>query len=72
MITIRFACGHRAEFDAALAQKPRCPECGETQIRRLKAPAPRFTGMVSGPCATYTTSAPIAVSVTSQPLTLKE
>jgi hypothetical protein len=72
VITIRFQCGHKGEFDSALSCAPRCGQCGETTIRRVNAPAPRFTGMVAGPCATYTTSAPIAVSLASQPLTLKE
>lgn len=50
MIAVTFACGHRGTAGEAA---PRCTECGETRVSHVKAPAPRFRGVVLGPCATY-------------------
>jgi hypothetical protein len=48
---VRFVCGHVIEIvddDTA----PECPQCHETRVERVQAPAPRFRGAVSGPSAT--------------------
>ena len=50
MITVTMACGHRM---AVGESAPRCATCGETRVSHVKAPAPRFRGVVLGPCATY-------------------
>lgn len=51
MIRVSMACGHRLQADSETA--PRCAECGETRVAHVSAPAPRFRGVVLGPCATY-------------------
>jgi len=50
-IAIRFACGHRFSLDASVNAHPVCPACGNTQISRTSAPAPRFSGFCQGPSA---------------------
>jgi len=60
-IRVTFKCGHGqawAEGDAT----PVCATCGERQIGRVKAPAPRFSGACVGPTATTTALGPVAVS----------
>lgn len=47
MITVTFACGHR--FDVSGMDAPICPTCQERRVQRVKAPAPRFTGVCAGP-----------------------
>ena len=50
MISVTFACAHR--FDLELSDMaPECPTCGERRVSRVTAPAPRFTGWVTGPSA---------------------
>jgi len=50
MITVSFACGHRIAYDDKVESSPIC-QCGETRVRRVDAPAPRFAGFCSGPHA---------------------
>lgn len=52
MIAIRFACGHALTGPDDLATAE-CPVCGERRVSRVTAPAPRFVGMVTGPCARF-------------------
>ena len=59
MMTIFFVCGHRLQ--GSFNDPPKCAECGETRIRSVQAPAPRFTGAALGPCATYRPLSAIAV-----------
>jgi hypothetical protein len=49
-VSVTFACGHSATVltDGAA---PQCL-CGETRVSRVKAPAPRFRGVATGPHAT--------------------
>lgn len=49
-ITVRFACGHEATVGVNVDTAPICP-CGERQIVRTKARAPRFVGTCKGPFA---------------------
>lgn len=51
-ILATMACGHRVLIDAGVTV-PRCPACDETRVAHIKAPPPRFRGVVLGPCATY-------------------
>lgn len=50
-ITIRFACGHGFSLEPTSDVAPVCPTCGERRVSRVDAPAPRFTGWVTGPSA---------------------
>ena len=50
MIEVTMACGHKL---AAGEGSPICAQCQETRVSHVKAPAPRFRGVVLGPCATY-------------------
>lgn len=50
-MTATLACGHVVPLDSESA--PRCGPCNETRVAHIKAPAPRFRGVVLGPCATY-------------------
>jgi hypothetical protein len=52
MITVRFACGHSLKGDERLSQAT-CSMCGETRVAHVTAPAPRFAGLVTGPCARF-------------------
>lgn len=51
-ILLTMACGHRVKAPDDI-RAPLCPTCGETRVAHVKAPAPRFRGVVMGPCATY-------------------
>ena len=51
MMRVRFGCGHVVE--ASRVDSGVCPQCGDTRVVTVKAPAPRFTGLCTGPCATY-------------------
>lgn len=64
MITATMACGHTIRIDDG-ARAPLCPSCGEARVAFVKAPAPRFRGIVLGPCATYE-------DVPAKPVILKE
>ena len=65
MIRITFACGHRLMQDAI--EVPLCPVCGERRVASVKAPPPRFRGMVLGPCAEYVELPAKPVKVTKEP-----
>ena len=47
-----FACGHQMQAESMDAT-PICPTCQERRVQRVKAPAPRFRGFVTGPCAQF-------------------
>lgn len=49
-VAVTFRCGHKATVTGTAA--PMCA-CGDTVVSRCNAPAPRFTGHVRGPSATY-------------------
>jgi predicted RNA-binding Zn-ribbon protein involved in translation (DUF1610 family) len=49
MVVIRFSCGHESRVAANVDAAPACPECGNGEIRRVKAHAPRFVGVATGP-----------------------
>jgi hypothetical protein len=51
MIRVRFACGHEAQMDDRVMDRPACHVCGNTTVARTFAPAPRFRGLCSGPSA---------------------
>lgn len=52
-MTVTFRCGHRRELPDAFAGVPRCGECPETVVARVRVRPPTFVGTVRGPCATY-------------------
>lgn len=51
LITLTFLCGHTRQMSGNETEV-RCA-CGETQVTRIEAPAPHFTGHATGPCATF-------------------
>ena len=51
MIVATMACGHRVQISGI--DVPACPQCGEMRVARVKAPPPKFRGVVLGPCAEY-------------------
>ena len=70
-IRLRFACGH----DAVVSETVEAPSCGcgETQIARTFAPAPRFRGACSGPyCETRTVDPAVVDLTTAGPLIIKQ
>ncbi len=71
MIRVQFACGHGVELPVNHVGAPVCPHCHETRIAAVFAPAPRFTGTVSGPCATTKELSPATVSLSATTLPLK-
>ena len=71
-IRVTFACGHTLDLGANPSTSPRCLVCGEAQVARASARAPRFTGACTGPYATAKALDPAVVSVaTAGPLSLK-
>ena len=70
VILVRFRCGHVMPIDPDKVESPRC-HCGETRVARVSAPAPRFTGAVSGPHAIPGPWGDTPVSLASRPLVLK-
>jgi hypothetical protein len=50
-MTVTFQCGHTREATGAETEL-RC-DCGEARITQVVAPAPRFTGHVTGPHAEF-------------------
>ena len=64
MITLTFACGHR--LTAETIETAQCPTCGERRVSQTKARAPRFRGVVIGPCATYEDLPAVRVNVTKE------
>jgi hypothetical protein len=63
-IVATMACGHRVQMQDGI-MVPICPRCGEARVARVKAPPPRFRGVVLGPQATYE-------ELPAQRVTLKE
>lgn len=55
---VTFRCGHRLAVRDS--QRPVCP-CGETRLKAVHTPPPRFRGTVSGPHARTEHLAPVAV-----------
>lgn len=60
---ITFACGHHAEIGDNPSAAPICGACGESRIQAVKARAPRFTGVASGPYAEYRNLGPATVNL---------
>lgn len=52
MITVTFKCGH-TRIASGNETELSCALCGETDVERVNAPAPRFTGHVRGPHAAF-------------------
>lgn len=72
MITVTFSCGHAGQISETAQTPPRC-HCGETQVRRTQARAPRFVGACSGPYAETKAVDPGSVNLTTAgPLTIKQ
>ena len=72
-IRVRFACGHLAEVNHKTVDAPPVCVCGETQIMRTFARAPRFVGACSGPYAETKALDPAVVNLaTKGPLILRE
>jgi hypothetical protein len=64
MITVTMACGHTQQLvDGSVP--PFCGQCRETRVSHVKAPKPRFRGVVQGPCAEFE-------ALKAQPVTLRE
>lgn len=72
MISLRFACGHARVTVDAKAVSVNCPACGDSRVQSVQAPAPRFSGMVQGPCARFEALAPARIVVATEALRLKE
>ena len=73
MVVITFACGHHSSIPTNADSAPTCPECGDMQIRRVKARAPRFVGVATGPYCETTALTAIPVNLAPKgPLTIKE
>ena len=73
MVVVTFGCGHRANVGLNADSQPTCPECGNRQVARVKARAPRFVGVATGPyCETKALDA-IPVNLAPKgPLVIKE
>lgn len=72
MINLRFKCGHEGAVSETAVTAPVCG-CGETQVVRTFARAPRFTGACSGPYAETRAVDPGIVNVApSGPLRIKQ
>lgn len=63
MITVRFACGHESQVAAHQDAAPVCPECGQAQVRRVRARAPRFVGVATGPYCEHEALEAVAVNL---------
>lgn len=70
-IGITFACGHQGQASATADAAPVC-HCGERQIRRVVARAPRFVGTCTGPyCETKAVDPAVVDLAPAGPLKLK-
>lgn len=53
-ITVRFSCGHAQALEStADLSSVRCAVCGQTRVRSVAAPPPRFVAVdcdAQGPC----------------------
>jgi hypothetical protein len=66
---VLFGCGHLVNLDADRTQVPSCPRCGERRVSRVvDVPPPRFTGHVTGPCATTKDLGPAPAPTGAVPL----
>ena len=63
MIEVAFACGHVATVSPNLDAAPVCAQCGDMTVRRVKARAPRFVGVATGPYAEHQALDAIAVNL---------
>lgn len=71
VIEIGFACGHDLQtVDVDKVTSPVCPQCGESRVMRVTAPAPRITGCASGPLVQTKALPAIAVPLAETPLVL--
>lgn len=71
MISVTFVCGHTGSVSETAQAAPTCG-CGEQQVRRVAARAPRFIGACSGPYCETRMLEPAVVNVApAGPLTLK-
>lgn len=61
-MTVTFACGHTLALGDNPSGTPVCG-CGNQQIARTHARAPRFTGTCSGPYAEFRNLAPTTVNL---------
>lgn len=69
---VSFACGHTTEIGDNPSAAPTCA-CGERQISRVTARAPRFIGACSGPYSEFKNLEPVTVNLApGGPLSLKE
>jgi hypothetical protein len=48
-VSVRFACGHEGSLSERDEAIPVCTVCGESQVTRTTARAPRFVGVATGP-----------------------
>lgn len=72
MIAVTFRCGHAQAVPLSQTGSICCAVCGTGQVSRVKAPAPTFTGHVTGPRARTKDLGPAIVDVTTEgPLKLK-
>lgn len=71
-VTITFACRHTQPWVEG-QDTPVCVQCGERQVSRAKAPAPRFRGACRGPLAHEEALGALPVNLApAGTLTLKE
>ena len=72
MIQVTFRCGHAGTVSETAVTAPVCG-CGETQVVRTVARAPRFRGTCTGPYAETVALDPGVVNVApSGPLRIKQ
>lgn len=62
-MTVTFRCGHRREIADSFTGTPRCGECAETVVARVKVRPPSFVGLVRGPYATFRDLEPVIVDL---------
>lgn len=58
---LTYACGHTAEVGDNPTSAPICG-CGEMRIQAVKARAPRFRGVATGPCSEFVNLGPATVN----------
>lgn len=63
MIVVTFTCGHRQTVSPSATGALSCLTCGTSRVSRVKAPPPRFTGVVTGPCARTVDLGPVTVNL---------
>lgn len=65
-MTITFRCGHQVNLPDTYAATPRCGQCGEAVVSRVRVRPPRFVGTVRGPCAQYVDLGAIPVRLSKE------